>query len=365
MTSREALSVAARACVGFRAGLLRSALILTPGGLSYGMATRLLAWVLGACVGVAALSPRAARAASIRFGANTYSEAQDYGKQLRLPPGFGDGEFTFELWIKPDDLFPFGSTRPTGGEQQMQNWSTADPSPDIGSTWWFEGNFLLDGHNNRGNGGTFSLQFYGSGRLRWHVDYDVVLVTPVPLTLTVKPQSLVDGGWHQVTLVRRLSDSQRARCEMWIDGQLVQALDNLPPKMFENDHWRMWPAGEAGGFNQPGWYWGAEKQAADGGSSPYEDYKGLIDEVRFWSRAKSADEISSGFAKPVTDSTGLLARFPFSEGKGLEACSVVDDTHCMTFYNAHADLWSKEEAPLSLVPGDTVPPARPQKLVID
>ncbi len=34
----------------------------------------------------------------------------DFADQRALPPSFGVGEFTFELWIKPDASFPVGFT---------------------------------------------------------------------------------------------------------------------------------------------------------------------------------------------------------------------------------------------------------------
>jgi hypothetical protein len=34
----------------------------------------------------------------------------DFADQRVLPPTFGSGEFTFELWIKPDASFPVGYT---------------------------------------------------------------------------------------------------------------------------------------------------------------------------------------------------------------------------------------------------------------
>src|SRR5689334_12769476 len=33
----------------------------------------------------------------------------DYFRQLTIPSGFGNGEFTLELWIKPNNAYPTGS----------------------------------------------------------------------------------------------------------------------------------------------------------------------------------------------------------------------------------------------------------------
>src|ERR1051326_6784378 len=69
----------------------------------------------------------------------------DFADQRALPPTFGSGEFTFELWIKPDASFPVGYTD-RGTLNQLSAWSNADPLPYSTGNWWFAGNFLLDGH---------------------------------------------------------------------------------------------------------------------------------------------------------------------------------------------------------------------------
>ncbi len=100
---------------------------------------------------------------SIQFTANAANIGgtlnYDYGRQLVIPQGFGAGEFTFELWIKPDNSYPFGPTA-DGTPGQPLNWTSLplNPTPADGGGWWFKGNFLLDGHANNGNNeGTFSL----------------------------------------------------------------------------------------------------------------------------------------------------------------------------------------------------------------
>lgn len=97
----------------------------------------------------------------------------DFADQAMLPPSFGSGEFSFEIWIRPDASFPVGRTN-RGTISQLENWAEADRRPYNDPDWWTAGNFLLDGHS-RPDGfnpentreGTFSLQFYGGGRLRW------------------------------------------------------------------------------------------------------------------------------------------------------------------------------------------------------
>src|SRR5262245_55617056 len=64
----------------------------------------------------------------------------DYGRQLTLPPSFGAGEFTLEVWIRPNAQVTVGPDRRT-------QWSATNEAPNSSAGWWYDGNFLLDGHN--------------------------------------------------------------------------------------------------------------------------------------------------------------------------------------------------------------------------
>jgi len=65
--------------------------------------------------------------ASIRF-LKSQPETFDFADEKSLPPSFGTGEFTFEVWIKPDNSFPVGPTdRGTLG--QLTNWAVQDERP--------------------------------------------------------------------------------------------------------------------------------------------------------------------------------------------------------------------------------------------
>ncbi|MCH9649179.1 MAG: LamG domain-containing protein [Deltaproteobacteria bacterium] len=270
----------------------------------------------------------------------------DYGHQLALPPTFGEAEFTFELWIRPDDSFPVGPT--TSGAAQRTNWSDSDEEPYSGGGWWFSGNFLLDGHNNGVfEDGTFSLQFYGGGRVRWLFG-DGEFAGPgghwsvgaFPATTT---PSLLDGAWHQITLVRRWLAETQAQLELWVDGALVATeVSSARTDMgFWWDSWVSFP------LEQEGWFWAVEKQAAIGVLSQYEDYKGPIDEVRFWDRAKTPQEIASDWNRPVTGSeTGLVGWFPMNEGSGSTTCDALGASGCINLVNPMVGVWSSDQAPL-------------------
>jgi hypothetical protein len=275
--------------------------------------------------------------------------SHDYGLLTVIPAGFGSGEFTVELWIKPDSSFPVGPTT-DGTAGQLTNWSDRDNAPYSTPDWWFKGNFLLDGHNNSAyHRGTFSLQFYGGGRLRWlfgdgiqapgsggHWSVGAYPASAAP--------SLLDGRWHQVTLVRRWSGASSADLELWIDGRLV-ASTTSPARTDMRAFWNAWPGY---GDGQAGWFWGSEKLAAIGTNGRYEDFKGLLDEMRFWSRAKSPTEIASGYATPVSGAEpGLVGNYSFNEGVGSVACNQLALQQCIQLFRMKPGHWSPERPPLT------------------
>ncbi len=321
---------------------------------------RLILVLTGFGCGLAA-APAALAQGSVEFFVNDASPAnQDHAVQLEIPPGFGQGDFTFELWIRPNDSFPVGPT--DGGQEQLRNWTEDDNAPYSSGNWWFDGNFLLDGHNN-GSGfslGTFTLQFYGGGRVRWLFgdnagpmpSGDLWSVGAFPAS---NAPSLLDGQWHQITLVRRCPG---AELEIWVDGALTgtETSNGCTDMRQWWDTWTGFPS------NQRGWFWGAEKQAAIG-SQQYEDYKGLVDEIRFWSRAKTAAEITADYDAPVTGGeTGLVGVYRFDEGSGNSICDALDAGRCMTLINSPAGVWSSDDAPVGSGSGDTTPPTQPTSL---
>lgn len=309
----------------------------------------------------AASSPASAQG-SVDFVVNGPGD-YDYAQQIDIPLGFGEGEFTLELWIRPNNSFSVGTVE--GDVFQRENWADDDEVPYSTSTWWYKGNFLLDGHNN-GTGfalGTFSLQFYGGGRVRWLFG-DGSFAIPVgdvwsagayPAT---NAPSLLDGAWHQVTLIRRWAGQSDAQLEIWIDGTLIDT-ETSDVRTDMRQWWTGWAGFPAA---QQGWFWGVEKQAAVGILDQYEDYKGLVDELRFWSRAKSASEVMSGFMSAVTGTEpGLVGNYSFGEGQGNQICDLQLPSRCMTLVNASANVWSSDNAPVS-AGSDTASPTVPSNL---
>lgn len=305
------------------------------------------------------------RQGSVEFFVNDPGSSNyDYADQTNIPLGFGEGEFTLELWIRPNDSFPIG-TIVDGGVSQTQNWAIEDVEPYSRYNWWWTGNFLLDGHNNSSNEeGTFSLQFYGGGRVRWLFgDGSFSIPSGGVWSIGAYPASnspsLLDGGWHQLTLVRRWQGQSDAQLELWVDGEIA-GTETSDVRTDMRQWWTSWP-----GFpsNEEGWFWGTEKQAAIGRLDQYEDYKGLIDELRFWSRAKSPAEISAGFSNALTgNEQGLVGRYSFDEAQGIDVCDAIDPMRCMVLRNSYAGVWSPQEAPMTGGGADTQAPTRPMNL---
>lgn len=302
---------------------------------------------------VALVAAQCAQASSLRFVENK-PMAYDFGDQRLLPPEFGRGEFTFELWFKADETLPVGDTdRGTLG--QLQNWSEIDRRPYGSHGWWYEGNWLLDGHS-RPDGfdpadsreGTFSLQFYGGGRLRW-MFADDGLVVPLGMVWSAqaapatKVPSLLDGQWHQVTCVRRWTGDSGAMLELWIDGALA-GRQAIPQRVNMRRYWDS-PPHPRTPKELGGWCWGSEVMTAwNVYFTQYEDYKGLLDELRFWDRAKSAEEIAATWSATVKGSEpGLVGWFPFDEARGDTARDRLGAARTIAL---HRLAWSAEDAPV-------------------
>ncbi len=284
-------------------------------------------------------------AQSLNFLPNANSQ-HDYARHVTIPSGFGSGEFTLEVWLRPNNSFPVG---PVGVGTQLTNWYNGDPQPYSSGNWWFSGNFLLDGHNNSSfKDGTFSLQFVGGGRVRWDFG-DGAQRTGGHWAVQAWPSnttpSLLDGGWHHIACVRRWVGEQEAALELWVDGGLVATETSDRRTNMRTAYWNNWTGYPA---SQQGWFWGSEKQAAvlANGVTQYEDYKGLVDELRFWNRAKTSEELRLDWETPITGTEqNLTGWYTFSEGSGTETCNDITGNACMTLSRTTANTWSPENAP--------------------
>lgn len=303
-----------------------------------------------------ALLCTSANAGSLRLTANTPTH-YDFVDIAQLPASFGRGEFAFELWIKPDDSFPVGPVW-RSGYNQLSNWSEADPEPYSTEGWWLSGNWLLDGHtrpegfapgNNRE--GTFSLQFYGGGRLRFmFADSGENMPKGMIYAVQAWPASttptLLDGKWHHVVALRRWREPAGATLELWVDGRRIAATD-IPLRTDMRQFWDKL-AHPADPQELGGWSLGAEVMTAwNYAFTQYEDYKGLVDEIRLWGHAPSPEEIAEwATTGSVRNGLQLLAHFPFDEQSGE---IVRDRGHARIVWRLHRGnplSWSAENAPV-------------------
>ncbi len=262
----------------------------------------------------------------------------DYGMLTTLPPTFGTGELTFELWVKPNHTLPVGEA----GGTSTENWSSSDPQPDPAGAWWYAGNFLLDGHGNGGaEQGTFDLQIYGAGRVRW-LFHDGQQLWGVQAWPATDAPSILDGGWHHVAAVRRFVGATDAQLELWVDGVIV-GQETSPLRTDMRTWWDTWSTFPP---EQPGWFLGAEKISSTGGAY-WDDYKGNVAELRFWDVAKSADELATQWQLPISgDEPGLVGWFPLQDGSGTSSCDVLTPSACVELFPQAEAIWSMEGPPL-------------------
>lgn len=262
-----------------------------------------------------------AQGGSLRFVTNASGDNES-ARLTQLPEGFGDGEFTFEVRVLADDTVGTGDTSVQGSASQRTLWSSNDAARYSSSGWWFPGNFLLDGHNNSSfEAGTFSLQIYGSGRVRWTFGDGAAAgartgdLHAVQGANTASAPSILDGRPHTITCVRRWDEGTGAILELYIDGALVGTETTTARTNMASTYWDSWA-----GFPQAGWFLGAEKQAAVGVISQYEDFKGLVGELRFWGVARTAQQIAATDDAPIAPGTaGLVGVYRFAEGSGTVA----------------------------------------------
>jgi len=252
-----------------------------------------------------------------------------------IPDGFGDGEFALELRIRPSQAggsIDVGSTTSTKNDR----WSSDNVTRYSGAEWWTLGNFLLDGHRNAGNSsGSFDLQLYDSGRLRWLFADSAADARPGDLHAVQGGPRLLDGSWHRAVCVRRWDGSSGAVLELWIDGELVDSESSTARTNMASNYWDAWTGFPVGERN---WMLGVEKISALGGNR-WERYMGLVDDVRFYGRAPSEGELES-----QSISSGLIAAYSCDEGVGVEVAASPSGPS-MSLANATPDIWSPEGAP--------------------
>ena len=315
----------------------------------------LVMWIGRLLAMASVLGATAAVAGSLRFTANAPTK-YEFADIAKLPPQFGRCEFTFEMWIKPDGTFPVGDADPASYDQ-LKVWTTNDPKPYSSHGWWITGNWLLDGHTRpegfdggKSREGTFSLNFYGGGRIRWmFADKKEGMPKGMVYALQVWPAkdtpSLLDGKWHHVVTVRRWREPSGATLELWVDGVKLATTD-IPDRTDMRMYWD-----DLAHPKDPkqlgGWALGAEVMTAwNYAFTQFEDYKGLVDEIRMWDRALEPAEIATAARGGRRENLkGLLSHFPFNENGGSSARDSLDPKFSLALHRWSRENWSREDAP--------------------
>lgn len=255
---------------------------------------------------------------SLTFVTNAQND-NEYARMTVLPDGFGDAEFTLEIRVLGDNAVGFGDTSTQDSVNQRTLWSNNNNAIYGSAEWWFEGNFLLDGHNNTNfYAGTCSLQLTNSGRVQWTFGDGAAADARVGDVHGLRgTTNILDGSSHTITCVRRWDGGSGAILELYIDGVEEDTETSTARTNMATTYWDAW-SGFPGA--QTGWFWGCEKQAAVGVLSQYEDWKGRIGEIRFWNVARSAAEIAAADSSPISAGTsGLVGLYRLTEGTGSTA----------------------------------------------
>jgi hypothetical protein len=277
-----------------------------------------------------AAAPIDAAASALRSSANAANQ-YEVGIQRSFPLTFGEGEFTAEVWVRPDNSFPVGACG--AGGNNVQNWCTENNTRYSFDCWWCNGNFLIDGIG--APIGSYALQFYGGGRIRWLIGDSASSQSITGGLWGIGPGNsqnpvLLDGQWHHVATVRRFVGNTQSQLELWVDGVLIDTQTSSARSNFATVY------ADAALSTDPyvGWFYLAEKQAINVQNFVFEDYKGLLDEVRLFNRAKTTNELSTQWQNPVTTSSnGLVGWFDFSDvltNAATQSCDRLSGTRCMS-----------------------------------
>ncbi len=279
-----------------------------------------------------------AAAQSLVFRPNA-SGAYDHARQLVLPPGFGAGEFTLQLFVKLDPSFPVG---PATGADTLTHWSDANVAPYSAPDWWQHDNWLVDGMNYADpKSGSFGIQLYAGGNVRVLIgdgtdagpggSYAVQAPSPT--------HSILDGAWHEITLFRKFFGVNEATYWLYVDGTTIAATDTFV-RTDLSALWSTWSGFPAG---EEGWCWGSGKRAAFGLGPDAPDFKGGLDEVRFWNVARSNATFENLLVATGTE-PGIASRFRCTEGAGNTTCDAQPTGQCWSLVNWDATHWSAEDA---------------------
>ena len=222
--------------------------------------------------------------------------AYDYATLATIPDGFGDGEFCLELDVTPtaSGVTVAGTTIATGSTASVKTgrWSSDNSTIYGAADWWFLGNFLLDGHNNTSpSAGTFSVQLTNSGRVQWTFGDGAAADARTGDLHGLRGTTDIRGSRTKIYLVRRWDGGTGSILELWVNGTMEDSEISTARTNMATTYWD-------GGFpgftvNQRLWMFGAEKQAAIGVISEWEDAFLLAHAVNFYNSAPTSGNLTA------------------------------------------------------------------------
>lgn len=271
------------------------------------------------------------------FGSlNFYSPQTDHARIPVLPPTFGEGEFTFQVWMRGDETRSFGA----GGGLNPGLWANNTTTIYGAADWWFAGNFLLDGHNNTTyENGTFSIQITSSGDVQWTFGDGAAAGARTGDLHGLRSSGLnvVDGNWHLISCVRRWDGGSGSILELWVDGTQVDT-ETSTARTDMGTYWDTWTGFTSG---QEFWCIGGEKISVLGGTA-WEDYWGEVSLMMFWDRALTSGELSST-AYPDPNASGLVGLFRIADLDVNERTyDEKSGSRYIQYYNEGSAAWTSQ-----------------------
>lgn len=218
----------------------------------------------------------------------------------------GAGDFTLELWVR--GRLVDNATANAGGDIEFADYS------------WIDGNIVLDRDIWCGSERKFGVSLAGGlvrfgtapgdsgGPDGWNT---IEGSTPV-----------LDDTWHHVAVVRQVASGRK---RIYVDG----ALDFESAAGASTADLSYPDAGIAvtpglcnpGQLTAYGWYLVVAAEKHDAGAA-YPSFNGLVDELRAWSAARTAEQLAATYRRVLNPaSPGLAGAYRFEEGSGTAVAS--------------------------------------------
>ncbi|MGQ8335705.1 cadherin-like domain-containing protein [Sunxiuqinia sp. A32] len=172
--------------------------------------------------------------------------------------------------------------------------------------------------NNEANNILYALNITSTGRLEFAYEYGAGQYVYLPTA-----GSIPVGVWQHIAVVRKQSSKE---VTFYVDGKQFGAV-----KIYTHE-----PTGGATGILTIG---------AFKGSSPTNLFNGEMDEVRIWSKTRTASEIRETMMQTLTgNESGLEAYYRFDEVGGTTLSDYTGNNHIGTLTNMTGSEWTSSDA---------------------